>query len=307
MADNLITTRESNRKKVFEKLDEEFKLPSPSGTALEVVRLCNNETSSLHEIAEVIQTDPALSAEIIKYANSAFLSTGIQVASIQKATVKLGMKTVVNLSLGFSLLSSNKIGNCRNFDYPLFWRTSLAEALAARELARLEKAFDPDELFVCALLAHMGTLSLATIFPQDYAEMLGQKRATPVSFARERQDFGIDSAEFTLELFLKWGLPAHFALAAGFHEFLGEVDLGTGKTHRSAVIMNIAHTIAQMCQSKKAQPELLHDVFSTAERYGMEIPNFADIFATIVESWHSHGQLLEIATRECYRYKEEDY
>lgn len=66
MVNDLITTRESNRKKVFTKLDEEFKLPSPSGTALEVLRLCNNETSSLHEIAEIIQTDPALSAEIIK-------------------------------------------------------------------------------------------------------------------------------------------------------------------------------------------------------------------------------------------------
>lgn len=75
------------------------------------MRLCHSETTSLADIAQVIQTDPALSAELLKYANAAFLSTGIQVASVQKATVKLGMETVVRLALGFSLLSHNKKGN----------------------------------------------------------------------------------------------------------------------------------------------------------------------------------------------------
>lgn len=294
--------REERRKEVFNKLKEDFKLPSPSKTVMEVIQLCNSETSSLGDIAERIQTDPSLSAEIIKYANSAFLATGIQVASVHKATVKLGMKTVVNLALGFSLLSGNKIGTCDRFSYPLFWRTSLAEALAARELARRTKEFDPDELFVCALLAHMGNLSLATLFPEAYGKMLESQPANNPPKSLERAEFGIDSAEFTVELFLNWGLPAHYALAAGFHEDLGYVELGTGNTQRAAVLLFLAHTIAQMCQSSEAQPQLLNIVLDTAEQFGVDIGEFGDTFSAIVESWHEHGRLFEITTKECFAY-----
>ncbi len=295
-------SREKKRKEVFSKLNEDFSLPSPSKTVMEVIRLCQSDTSSLNEIAEHIQTDPSLSAEIIKYANSAFLSTGIQVVSVHKATIKLGMKTVVNLALGFSLLSNNKGGACEHFSYPLFWRTSLAEALAARELARKDKGFDPDELFVCALLAHMGNLSFATLFPEAYGRMLENQPANSPPKDLEREEFGIDSGELTVELFLNWGLPARYALAAGFHEDLGYVELGTGTTRRAAVFLFLAHTIARMCQSNKAQPLLLNKVLDTAKEYEVDIGEFSETFAAIVESWHEHGRLFEITTNKCYSY-----
>lgn len=301
-----IKLREKKRKEVFQQLQNDFSLPSPTGTVMEVIRLCHSDTSSLHDIAELIQTDPALSAEIIKYANSALLSTGVQVASIQKATVNLGLKTVVNLALGFSLLSANKAGACRQFDYPLFWRTSLAEALAARALAASEKDLDGDELFVCGLLCHMGALSLATIFPGEYGQLLEEHSPDPIALAEERQAFGIDSAELTLELFLQWGLPAKHALAAGFHEYFEEVELGSGATRRGAIILSLAHLIAGMCQSKEPRLDLLHRLLNTAKNYSVDLSDFPSIFSTIVESWHEHGRLLDITTSECYPYNEDD-
>jgi two-component system, cell cycle response regulator len=298
--------QEKRRKEVFAKLSREFKLPSPSATVLEVMRLCSSETSSLKEIADLIQTDPALSAEIINYANSAFLATGVQVASVQKATVKLGMKTVVNLALGFSLLSNNKVGKCTTFDYPLFWRTSLAEALAARELSGKYGNFDSDEIFITALLAHMGTLSLATLFPVEYGEMLINQPGNFPPRKKEVEVFGIDRDEFTVELFLNWGMPAQYALAAGFHEDLGYVELGTGRVHQASIILFLAHHIAALCQSPKAEAEVLRTILETAQKYHVPITPFSKTFETIVKSWHEHGRLFDITTRDCYSYNEED-
>lgn len=191
----------TNRRDVFNKLNSTKKLPTPSRTALEVMRLCHSDTASLNEVAEVIQTDPALSAELLKFANSAFLATGIQVASIQKATVKLGMKTVVNLALCFSLLSTNKNGKCLEFNYGKFWSTSLAQAIAAKTIAGFGKEYDPDELFVCALLSHMGQLALASLFPHEYDGILVNHPSMEVRESLERAQFGIDSGELTTELF----------------------------------------------------------------------------------------------------------
>ncbi len=296
----------NNRKEVFTKLSQNFKLPTPSGTALEVMRLCHSDTSSLHEIADVIQTDPALSAEVLKYANSVVMATGVQVASIQKATIKLGMNTVVTLALGFSLLAGNKSGNCNAFDYPRFWSTSLAEAVAARELARMGKECDPEEIFVCGLLAHMGNLTLASLFPVEYAALLTDQPPNSPEKKLEGEEFGIDSAELTVELFLQWGLPAAYALAAGFHEDLDCLELGTGKTHHTAVLLNLAHQIALLCQSKVPQEDRFAEVEATAAKHDVDLGRFSETFGAIVKNWHQYGEVFDISTIKCHLYNEGD-
>ncbi len=298
--------QELRRNEVFLKLKEDFFLPSPSGTVMEIVQLCSSEDSSLKEITDLLQTDPALSAEIINYANSAFLSTGIQVASVHKAAVKLGMKRIVTLSIGLSMMSGHKSGECEHFDYPLFWRASLAEAITARELARRTREFDPDELFVCGLLTHMGSLSLATIFPLKFGELLKDQPPNSPMRSAEVDVFGIDSSELTTELFLDWGLPAHFALAAGCHLDIDLVESGSGKTFRATILLNLAHMISKLCQSNAPQLDILDEILSVSEKYEVNIGTFGDFFHVVVESWHEHGRLFEIKTAECYSYSENE-
>lgn len=294
--------RELARKEIFIQLSADFTLPSPSNTVIELMRLCNSDTSSLNDIADLIQADPALSAELIKYANSSLMSSGVQVASVHNATVRLGIKNVVNLLLGFSMLSNNRAGSCKNFDYPLFWKTSLAQALAAYEIAKLNKEFNPDELYVCGLLSHIGKLSLATIFPNEYEKILvDQPPNTPMN-SEELTKFGIDSAELTTELFLSWGMPANYALAAGFHEDYANLVLGSGQTQRLAVLLHIASSIAKMCQSDEPLFEVLESVMDTADKYEIDMGLFTETFQAIVNSWHEHGEMLAIQTSECYTY-----
>lgn len=268
------------------------------------MRLCRSETTSLNDIARVIQTDPALSAELLKYANAAFLATGIQVASIQKATVKLGMKTVVNLALGFSLLSHNKQGQCRSFDYEKFWSMALFQAIAAKTIAGLCKEFDPEEIFICALLSRMGELALASLFTEQYADILAGNPSHLIRQTMEKDEFQITSPELTLELFLNWGLPAHYALAAGFHDDLDYAELGAGPTRKIAELLNLSHRIADICHSAQPTPEQLGAVEQTAKNFRVDGENFSSIFDSIISQWHDLGEVLKIRTRQCLFYND---
>lgn len=268
------------------------------------MRLCHSDTASLNEVAEVIQTDPALSAELLKFANSAFLATGIQVASIQKATVKLGMKTVVNLALCFSLLSTSKNGKCLEFNYGNFWSTSLAQAIAAKTIAGFGKEYDPDEIFVCALLSHMGQLALASLFPHEYAAILADQPSLKVRENLERAQFGIDSGELTSELFLDWGLPAPYALAAGFHEDLESVELGDSTTKRVAELLHLSHRIARLCHGVSPSAEQLEMIEDMAHRFDVVKGDFHSIFDGIVNHWQEWGQTFNIPTKQCPGYDE---
>ena len=290
------------RNEIFKKLHQDFNLPSPSGTVMEVIRLCDNEKTSLAELAEIIETDPALSAEILKYANSAFLATGIQVASVQKATVKLGMKTVVVLALGFSLLANNRTGECEHFDYQKFWRTSLAKAIASGKLAVLNSDMNPDELFICGLLSDIGSLSLATVFPNEYSSLMQGNLSDADLKERERELFGIDSEELTSELFIYWGLPVYYGIAAGFHRNLDCTELGEGFTFRSAVILHLAELLSRLCQSWSPQPDLVAGFLELAGKYGLEIDDFGAMFDGVVERWHEQGKMFKIDTVDCHRY-----
>lgn len=294
----------TNRKDVFNKLIETKKLPSPSKTALEVMRLCQNETASLGEIAKVIQTDPSLSAELLKYANAAFLATGIQVVSIQKATVKLGMKTVVNLVLCFSLISTNKNGQCQEFDYEKFWSTSLAQAIATKNIASISKKNDPEELFITALLSHMGELALASLYPHEYAVILSNKPSSELRKNLEKVQFGIDSAELTTELFLDWGLPAPYALAAGFHEDVGSVELGGSTTKRIAELLYLSNQVAQLCHGANPSEQLLEAMEEMAMNFGVDRKSFSFIFDEIVTHWQEWGEAFNISTKQCPPYDE---
>lgn len=288
----------TDRRDIFLQLLLTKKLPTPSETALDVMRLCQSESVSLNEIAERIQTDPALSAELIKYANSAYMSTGIQVASVQKATVKLGMKTVVNLALGFSLITHHKEGNCRSFNYSNFWSRSLSMALAAKTIAGHVRGYNPDEIFVCGLLAHMGELAFATLFPQEYSKIIDQNPSFTQLRLLEKETFGLDSADLTVELFLDWGLPAHFALAAGFHDSPGSEELGESTTREVAELLSFAERVAILCHSGNPSAEDLEALEETALAFNIEREDFRAVFEEIValrQDWSTRFKIPDIS------------
>ncbi len=294
----------ATRREVFNRLNATKKLPTPSRTALEIMRLCHSETTSLNDIAQVIQTDPALSAELLKYANAAFLSTGIQVASVQKATVKLGMETVVRLALGFSLLSDNKKGQCRAFDYGKFWSMALFQAIAAKTLAAGGNEFDPDELFICALLSHMGELALASLFPAEYEGIIADNPSGLIRETMERDEFEISSSELTVELFLDWGLPAHYALAAGFHLDLAYAELGSGTTQKIAELLHLAYGIAEVCRLPQPKPADLDELRVFAQKFAISENDFGAFFDAVIRQWQEWGTLFKIKTHQCMTYNE---
>ena len=310
------------RKEVFARLHASQKLPTPSRTAMEIIRLCNNPDTSLNDIANVIQTDPALSAELLKYANAAFLATGIQVASLQKATIKLGMRTVVNLALGLSLLADNKAGKCPTFNYDQFWSVSLLQAITAKAIAGHGRDFDPEEVFICALLSHMGQLALASLFPKEYGDLLvehgfratGERNATggddiqpnspsnELRKALEMKNFAISSSELTVELFLDWGLPAQYALAAGFHDDLNYAELGRGRTQNLAELLNLSHSLAYFCHLTNPTAAELQEISKRSSDFNIMPVDFANFFDTVVHQWHEWGQVFHIHTKPCPLY-----
>jgi diguanylate cyclase (GGDEF)-like protein len=200
----------------FEELKSSGKLPSPSGVGLRILVLTRSEDCSLDEIARTLQADPALTGRVLKLANSA-LSSGLSPAtSVRDAGIRLGLRTVCSVALGFSLVSSNRTGRCPGFDYDAYWSWSLADAVAAEHLSRRLRIGSAGEAFTLGLLARIGRLALASVHSEEYGRILARiagDRSLDLAHL-EREAFCIQHREVASAVAEDWGLPPVFAEVA---------------------------------------------------------------------------------------------
>jgi diguanylate cyclase (GGDEF)-like protein len=197
----------------FEELKSSGKLPTPSGVGLRILVLTRSEDCSLDEIAKVIQADPALTGRILKLANSAITGGAQPATHVRDAGVRLGLRTVCNVALGFSLVSGNRTGRCAGFDYDTYWSWSLACAVAAEHLSRALHVGVPGEAFTLGLLARVGRLALASVHANEYQRLLERLAAErSLDLAQlEREAFCIHHREVAAAIAEDWGLPPVFS------------------------------------------------------------------------------------------------
>ena len=151
------------------------RLPSPSGVALQILELTRDVNASVEDLKRVLVADPALSGQILKYANSALARGNTEVAAVGEAVVRLGMSTVQHLALGFSLLSAARRAPARASTTTASGRARSPRAWRPRTWPRWCAGPRPDEAFTCGLLGrHRPALALASVHPRDYASVLAR-------------------------------------------------------------------------------------------------------------------------------------
>ena len=276
-------------------------LPSPRGVALAVLELSRRENATLGEIARVVQTDPALSARLIKLAN-----TGSRIArpvvSLQEAVVRQGMAAVRQLALGFSLIDQYRAGTCSGFDYQAYWSHSLLMALSMQALGERVRVAAPDELFVCGLLAQIGRLALATAYFTEYEEVLKLHQidpAEPIS-AIERKLLETDHTELGIAMLGDWGIPKSFTEPLAHYEESSATPHGFPADSRSESLLRmlrLAHRLADLGLADEAQrARLAKGWIEQAAELDIEADQTGPFIDGVIASWREWGELLNIPT-----------
>jgi diguanylate cyclase (GGDEF)-like protein len=192
----------------FLELARTGKLPSPSGVGARILSLTQDESATVDDIAAVLARDPALTGRILRVANSAAQAGAQPLTTTKEAAMRLGLRAVSAIAVGFTLVSSNRDGACEGFDYPAYWSRSLATAVTAGAMAREVAPELAPEAFTAGLLFEIGQLAFATVEPTVYAGVLASARGDlPKLRELERQTLGIDYATLGARLIAEWGMP----------------------------------------------------------------------------------------------------
>ena len=185
------------------------KLPSPKGVALSIIRLLQRDDFRIPELVQLVQSDPAIAGRILYFANAAAFGRSRPIVSLQRAIVALGSFRVRDLVIGLSVMHSHKSGLCAAFDYEVFWGHSLATGIACQELAHFTQIAS-EEIFTIGLLARVGELALASLFPDEYSEILLAAREQRLEMAPlEQERFAMDHHELAAVSYTHLTLPTN--------------------------------------------------------------------------------------------------
>ncbi|MDR2926528.1 MAG: diguanylate cyclase [Azoarcus sp.] len=270
-------------------------LPSPRGVALAVMRIAHDETVSTVELAQTIKVDPAFVGRLIKAANGALFRQR-PIVSVQEALMMVGIPAVRAMALGFSLLSNYRKGACAEFDYMRFWSSSVIMALTTQALAARMRMIAADELFSVGLLAQIGELALATVYPDKYGQLLKEAAAGGDLPKLEKQILAMTHADLSAAMLMDWGLPPVFTEPVRYFEC--PADAPFGSDGREMVVMQcliLARCVADICLAK---PDEQRALLGKAVRQAAHLGCARDVFIRdckgIACQWLEWSRLLQL-------------
>ena len=213
---------------------ELFALSAQPAAAEQVLRLVGSPRSSAADLARVVETDPALSARVMRLANSPYYGIPRRVSSTQHAIVMLGFDTVRGLavSAAMSLLDGRP-----ELGPDGFWRHAVTTAATCATIAKRIGAPEADA-FSVGLLHDLGTVLLHRRDATKFAEASTQPSMSQI-VAAEIAAFGITHGQIGSEALDAWGFPRPFVEAVALHQHGVEIA-----THALGRILKVAEAIA---------------------------------------------------------------
>jgi len=180
-------------------------LPSAPKVVRQLIESFEQEDVDIVRVANLIESDPVLTAKLLKTANSAFFGLSRNVTTARDAINVMGLIKVRALAIaaalgdGFHSLGSVNMGQ--------FWRYSLNTANISRYLA-LPIRIDENTAFTAGLIHGIGELVMHVGMPEAMLEL--NKSVPMLDLKRARAEkglFGYSYAEVGAALARDWRFP----------------------------------------------------------------------------------------------------
>jgi HD-like signal output (HDOD) protein len=183
--------------------------------AAQVLQIAEGENFSAHELAQAISSDPALTARVLKVANSAYYGFPRRITTVRDAVVLLGFRQIRSVALAACAMRA--LPSDENIDSHRFWEHAVTIGMLAERLARHEGRHQ-DTAFTAGVLHNIGRLALDQVRPGLFALVCQRAARSGQSIHDvEREMLGFTDAELGGALALRWRFPADLALAIARH------------------------------------------------------------------------------------------
>jgi HD-like signal output (HDOD) protein len=229
---------------------ETARLPIMSEVAHSLVRTLNDPDASAEQIEAIISKDPALTANLLRMANSAQFGLSRQVLSLNHAITMLGMSRIRSLALSTSI--STSFPTVPGMDRKAFWTFSMACAGYAQWLAG-GAGLDPQQAWLAGMMLRLGELLIGQRSPESLAEIAAETSSAPERWEREQQLLGFDEVQVTAVLARHWNFPE--AIVTGLQSASAPMTADSFDK-----LSGVVHLAALLADNPSPTPDLVSDL-----------------------------------------------
>lgn len=267
-------------------------LPSPPGIADQIIHLSSDSNSNIDTLAEVVSFDPALSAKILRMANSAFYARRTKTENIRQAIGMFGWEGTLNLALSFSIVADTNEKN-DGLDYSYFWKRSLASAVASRCLGSVIGYKNKEELFLPGLLQDIGMLAIDKIQKGFYTGISDQQKNHQNIINFEKEKLGFDHAVVGAWLLNKWSIPDKITeLVLTSHGNYFDRIQADNFNHSKCVAF--AGTLADCICCVDTEHGYLEEADTAEQEFGINIIDFMNLIGDVTKEFLETANLFEV-------------
>lgn len=220
---------------------DKLQLPTIPDVAFKIRRAINDQTANNAKIARVVQIDPAITARLIRIANSPLYRGRRKIESCPEALTRVGLKAAQDIITSFAMKAvfQAKTPVIRKKMTDLWAHSSYVASISA-VLAHKTPGFDPDKAMLAGLIHDIGVVPILT-HADKRPEIIDNPKDLVETVRKLRVDIG-------LQILRKWDFPQDFedviinaenwyrdidsqadyadiVMISQLHSFIGKIDI----------------------------------------------------------------------------------
>ena len=192
-----------------------------------VVQLLKDPDVTARQLAEVIQYDQSITANVLKICNAAYFGIPRKVNSLDEGLVVIGhdiLKDIIIASCSARFFQG-KVGAGYGLEQGDMWRHSVATGIMAKLLVRHIKDVDQGSAFTAALLHDIGKRFLSSFVADDFEKIVDKVSRENCTFVEAEQEIlGINHAALGGMILEKWGFDQQLVDAVREHHNAAALD-----------------------------------------------------------------------------------
>lgn len=250
--------------RIKQRLEETLELPPLPRTAQKIIELRANPNADINDLAELVEQDPSLAAQVISWASSPYYSAPGKIKSIHDAIMRvLGFDMVLNLSLGIALGKTLECKDITSDQLKSYWLQAVYTAATMEALVRVvDKSKRPEfgMAYLSGLLHNFGFFVVANVFPPYFEKTIQYKEANSHLDAMqvEHHLLGSSGNQIAAWLLDSWNMPKDVVRAVR-HQFDSDYD-GQSQVYANLLLIS-EHLLSQAGFGKGTFKPVSEDIF----------------------------------------------
>jgi HD-like signal output (HDOD) protein len=195
-------------------------LPTIKASYQRIIQLIDAD-AEVDDIVAAIESDPAISAKILRVANSAYY--GVRTASIKRAFMYLGFKSIRDLILSASIFDIFNLGDLPDRVFQPLWQQAFISSKIIHTIYRMLRKKTPVFATSAGVLMNIGIVFFTQCFTADYIKLIQEVKQSHGGGGRikledlEMEKYGINHSLAGGYLLNWWGMPFQIVEAALYH------------------------------------------------------------------------------------------